>query len=39
MLSKSLRFNLLGVCILMTASLFDLNAATPASGREFGDRE
>jgi aldose 1-epimerase len=39
MLSKSLRYNLLGVGMLITMSLFDLNAATAASGREFADQE
>src|ERR1700751_4550182 len=39
MYGKSLRYDLLGLCILMTASSFGLKAATSASGREFAGQE
>lgn len=39
MFSRSLRYDLLGLCMLMTTSSFTLNAATPASGREFAGKE
>ena len=39
MYGKSLRYDLLGLCILMTASSFGLKAATPASGRELAGKE
>ena len=39
MYGKSLRYDLLGLCILMTASSFYLKTATPASGRELAGQE
>lgn len=39
MYGKSLRYDLLGLWILMTASSFGLKAATPASGRELAGKE
>jgi aldose 1-epimerase len=40
MFRKSLRYDLLGLCMLMmAASSFNLNAATAASGREFAGQE
>jgi aldose 1-epimerase len=39
MFSQSLRYDLLGLCVLLTTSSFALSAATPASGREFSGKD